>query len=192
MYDSAGATGGTGPAFNVVEDTVTNATCSAADLQLSTLGFDIGGAQTQCGTVPIAVSGGTAPYVVSLVAEDYPPKRASFAAGNIDWVVDIKAGTNAYFTVTDALGNGAVSQFFNIGASANSSCLGVAQTLGPGSPALSTVYAGTDVASSTGMASSTSSAKSSPSPQVQISSTQPLMTVFHGIMMLLFGFAIIV
>ncbi|KAG8871278.1 hypothetical protein FRB97_008826 [Tulasnella sp. 331] len=186
MYDSAGATGGTGPAFNVVADTNnTSAHCPVAGLQSSTLNFNVGGSQVQCGTVPITLSGGTPPYVVSLVAEDYPPKRASFAAGNIDWIIDIKAGINAYFTATDSIGNGAVSQFFNIGASANSTCLGVAQTLAPGSPALSTVYPGTGVASSTGTgtagSTATSTAKSSSNLQVQISSKQLIMTALGSV-----------
>ncbi|KAG8853653.1 hypothetical protein FRB96_008070 [Tulasnella sp. 330] len=155
MYDSAGATGGTSQAFNVLADTTSNSTCDEAGLKSSTLNLGVGATHTQCGTVPITVSGGSPPYVVSLVAEDSPPKRASFAAGNIDWIIDLKAGINAYFTVTDTLGNGAVSQFFKIGASSDMSCLTVAQTLTPGSPALSTIYPGTGAASSTGTSGST-------------------------------------
>ncbi|KAG9025789.1 hypothetical protein FRB95_009789 [Tulasnella sp. JGI-2019a] len=112
----------------------------------------------------MTVSGGKPPYVVSFVAENYPPKRANFASGNIDWTIDLKAGINAYFTVTDSLGNGAVSQFFNIAASSNSSCLATAQTLAPGSPALSTVYPGTGVGmATTGTAPSASSISKSSS-----------------------------
>lgn len=44
-------------------------------------------------------------------------------------------------TATDTVGNGAVSQFFNIASGPDSTCFGV-ETLPPGSPALSTVYPG--------------------------------------------------
>ncbi|KAG9034642.1 hypothetical protein FRB95_012962 [Tulasnella sp. JGI-2019a] len=181
-YDSAGATGGTGLSFNVVADTINNATCSSAGMKASTLDFTVSGTPSQCGMVPMTVSGGQPPYVVNFLGENYPPKRATFAAGNIDWIIDLKAGINAYFSVTDTLGNGAVSQFFNIAASANSTCLATAQTLAPGSPALSTVYPGTGVASSTGTAAgATSTSKSSSNPTLRISNTVLAMAVFGAI-----------
>ncbi|KAG9025785.1 hypothetical protein FRB95_009785 [Tulasnella sp. JGI-2019a] len=179
VYDSAGATGGTGPAFNVVADTTTNATCGTAGIQSSTLDFTVSGVQSQCGAVPMMVSGGKPPYVVSLIAEDYPPKAATFGAGNIQWIIDIKAGVNAYFTVTDSMGNGATSQFFSIGASANTTCLTAAQTLAPGSPALSTVWPGTATGTAAG---STSTSKSASNLTFQVSSTLFAMTFFAAIL----------
>ncbi|KAG9034647.1 hypothetical protein FRB95_012967 [Tulasnella sp. JGI-2019a] len=52
-------------------------------------------------------------------------------------------------SVTDTLGNGAVRQFFNIAASANSACHENFQTLTSGSLALSVMYPGTGIATAT-------------------------------------------
>ncbi|KAG9031081.1 hypothetical protein FRB95_003192 [Tulasnella sp. JGI-2019a] len=68
-------------------------------------------------TLDFTVSGtpGQPPHVINFLGENYPPKRAKFAAGNI--IIHLKAGINAYFSVTDTLGNGAIPRPPNIGAS---------------------------------------------------------------------------
>ncbi|KAG8987603.1 hypothetical protein FRB93_004475 [Tulasnella sp. JGI-2019a] len=176
MYDSAGAPGTTGTAFNVVAGTGANTTttCTRTTTTSSTLGFNVPGTITQCNTVALSISGGTPPYSVSFVAENNTPKKATFATGTINWTVDVHSGTNAYFTVSDTAGNGAVSQFFTVGSSSIGSCIGTAKTVTPGSPALSTVYSATGSSATPAAGSaagSASSSKSSANPGAQISSS---------------------
>ncbi|KAG8902504.1 hypothetical protein FRB99_004405 [Tulasnella sp. 403] len=143
MFDSNGATGGSADSFNVIADPTTSTpSCTIINLPPKTLGFTIGNSLLQCATVPMFVTGGTAPYTLRVLPENYPPKTVHYSSANFNYILDVPAGTTVFFAVQDAAGLGAVGASFVVGSSPNTACLTAASTLSPGAPELTTVYPG--------------------------------------------------
>ncbi|KAG8981583.1 hypothetical protein FRB94_014026 [Tulasnella sp. JGI-2019a] len=154
MNDAYGGSGGTSQAFNVVADPL-GSTCGSSGMVASAIQLDVSGLRAQCGSVAFVATGGTAPYTLTVVPELLVPKTVTYSTGYFNYTLDLKAGVNAFFSVVDSLGNGAVSSYFTVAASSDATCLGVAPTLSVGAPALSTIYSGATAAATTGSSNST-------------------------------------
>ncbi|KAG9038073.1 hypothetical protein FRB95_003001 [Tulasnella sp. JGI-2019a] len=170
MDSAEGGTGGVSLVFNVVADPL-GATCSSSGLTAGTLDFTMGGSTNQCGTVSITAKGGTPPFTLTVVPEVYPPKVIHYDSPTFDYVLGLSSGVNTFFALQDVNGKSMVSQMFAVGSSSDTSCLKAATTVNPEAAALSTVYPGISISSTTetglvasgsGSASSSNTAGSNP------------------------------
>ncbi|KAG8874848.1 hypothetical protein FRB98_008197 [Tulasnella sp. 332] len=137
--DANGLTGGSASAFSVVGGT---AACTPVNLTTSKLQLSFVGDLTQCSQTNITVTGGTPPYMFSTLEAGNEPKIVSYTTGYFEYILDMRSGSIVNFAVNDSTGLGAVGQQFKVGFSGDVSCLALAPTLVPLSPALTSLYQG--------------------------------------------------
>ncbi|KAG8871912.1 hypothetical protein FRB97_008218 [Tulasnella sp. 331] len=142
LTDSKGLTGGSAPSFSVVAGSSSSGACTPVNLTNSELQLSFVGDLTQCSQTNITVTGGTPPYTFSALQGSNEPKLISYTTGYFEYILDMPTGSIVNFAVNDSTGRSAVGEQFRVGSSSDASCLTLAATLVPLSPALTSMYQG--------------------------------------------------
>ncbi|KAG8851768.1 hypothetical protein FRB96_009133 [Tulasnella sp. 330] len=140
LTDGQGASGGAAPVFTV-EPAIGNSSCTLFPLADAGLDLTYTGATSECSHMNVSVTGGTPPYIFSVVEAANVPKNISFSTGYFEYILDVGYGNFVNFVVTDSGGRSVVGSQFQVTAG-DSSCLTLASTLAPLSPTLTSVYQG--------------------------------------------------
>ncbi|KAG8984907.1 hypothetical protein FRB93_006161 [Tulasnella sp. JGI-2019a] len=162
LSDANGALGGVGSYLYILGESPPVSACTPIILTPSELTLTINGDESQCSTMNVTVTGGTPPYTFTAVQQDIEPKMISYSTGNFQYVLDIGAGHNVTYGVTDSTGKGATYKQFTVGSSTDTSCLTLAPTLQPLAAGLTSVYQGLTAPATASSSSSTSGAVPGP------------------------------